>query len=118
LRSAIGRSPAGVAIGVAGAAQVHAEQPVGHVPLTGSKQPVTVGPSLTVQQICVPVQHPPPQQVEPVLQAAPTSVHGQIVWQVPFAQYGCAPPQVLPHIPQLRMSLPAFTQTPAQHLKP
>jgi hypothetical protein len=53
-----------------------------------------------------------------VLQAAPTSVHGQIVWQVPFAQYGCAPPQVLPHIPQLRMSLPAFTQTPAQHLKP
>jgi hypothetical protein len=41
-----------------------------------------------VQQICVPVQQLPPQQVEPTLQAAPTSVHGQVVWQVPFAQYG------------------------------
>jgi hypothetical protein len=41
-----------------------------------------------VQQICVPVQHPLPQQVEPGLHAAPTSEHGQMVWQVPFAQYG------------------------------
>jgi hypothetical protein len=107
-----------VAIGVAGAAQLQFEQPVGHVPLTGSKQPITVGPSVTAQQICVPVQHPLPQQVEPGLQAAPTSVHGQLDWQVPFAQYGFAPPHVLPQVPQFWMSLPALTQAPAQHLKP
>jgi len=71
-----------------------------------------------VQQICVPVQQLPPQQVEPTSQAAPTSVHGQLVWQVPFAQYGWAPPQVLPHVPQLRMSLPELTQNPLQHLNP
>jgi hypothetical protein len=87
-KSAIGRAPAGVAIGVAGAAQTHPEHPVGHVPFTGSKQPVTDGPIVTVQQICVPLQHCPPQQVVPRLQAAPTSVQGQLVWQVPFAQYG------------------------------
>jgi len=42
----------------------------------------------TVQQICAPVQHWPPQQVPPWAQLAPTSVHGQLGWQVPFAQYG------------------------------
>jgi hypothetical protein len=33
----------------------------------------------TVQQICAPVQHCPPQQVPPCAHAAPTSVHGQLV---------------------------------------
>ena len=59
------RSPAGVAIGVLGAAQLQFEQPVGQVPFTGSKQPMTVGPIVTAQQICVPVQHCPLQQVPP-----------------------------------------------------
>jgi hypothetical protein len=73
-------------MGVAGAAQSQSAQPIGHVPLTGSKQRTTVGPSVTSQQICVPVQHCVPQQVEPTSQVAPTSEQGQPLWQVPFAQ--------------------------------
>jgi hypothetical protein len=73
----------------------------------------------TVQQSCAPVQHWPPQQVPPAAHgtAAPRK-HGQLVAQLPPEQYGCAPPQTLPQVPQFEMSLPGLTQKPPQHLKP
>jgi hypothetical protein len=115
---AIGRSPRGVAMGVVGAAQTQLAQPVGQVPFTGSKQAVTEGPSVTVQQSCAPVQHSLPQHVAPTPQVAPVSVQGGLVAQVPLPQYGCAPAQALPHVPQLRTSFAALTHVPPQHLNP
>jgi hypothetical protein len=90
----------------------------GQVPISRLQHPVTDGPSVTVQQICVPVQQLPPQQVIPELHAEPVGVlHGGVP-HVPLAQKGLIPAQVLPQLPQFRMSLSALTQNPLQHLNP
>jgi hypothetical protein len=104
-------------MGVVGAVQTQAAQPVGQVPLTGSKQPVNDGPCVTEQQSCPVAQQLPAQQNWPWMHWAPTRLQGGAP-QVPFAQYGCAPEQGMLQPPQLRMSFLVLTQNPPQQLKP
>jgi len=115
-RSAIGRSPCGVAIGVPGEAQTHPLHPVGHVPPTGSVHlaPATTGPG-TSQQILPGVQHSLPQQNSGAGHVAP--VQGGFP-HVPWSQYGTGPGHLLPQLPQLRMSLSGLEQSEPQQVQP
>jgi hypothetical protein len=72
-------------MGVVGAVQTHAAQPVGQLPLTGSTHSMTVCPSLTAQQSWPALQQLPPQQNCAPTHIAPTRVQGGDP-QVPFAQ--------------------------------
>jgi hypothetical protein len=72
-------------MGVVGAAHTQAAQPVGQLPLTGAKQPITDGPSFTAQQIWPAWQQLPPQQNCVLVHCAPTVLQGGDP-QVPFAQ--------------------------------
>jgi hypothetical protein len=91
-------------------------QPWGQVPFSGA---VHVGPvntpEGTSQQSIPGMQHCVPQQ-NSLAGHTPPAHGGAPQW--PPLQYGCAPPHVTPHPPQLRMSLPSFTQPPLQHSRP
>jgi hypothetical protein len=72
-------------MGVVGAVQTHAAQPVGQVPLTGSKHAMTEGPCVTWQQSWPALQQLAPQQNWPPMHIAPTRLQGGDP-QVPFPQ--------------------------------
>jgi hypothetical protein len=106
-------------MGVSGEAHLQVVQPGSQVPIAlGCWHPVMMvtGPG-TRQQISPALQHSMAQQNWLDVQAGPPLSHGGSP-QVPMLQKGCAPPHVLPHVPQFLMSLFRFTQALPQHPNP
>lgn len=77
-------------------------------------------PCCTVQHSWPSVQSEVPQQNSPAGGCLFKLHGGGLHVEVPEveSQYGCAPPQVLPQLPQLSMSLAVLTQLPLQQVRP
>jgi hypothetical protein len=103
-------------MGVSGEVHLQALQPVGQVPpMVGVTHVVMIatGPG-TVQQSWPEVQHCVSQQSPAGPHMAP--LHGGVP-HLPLSQYGFGPVHVLPHVPQLWMSLSVLTQAEPQQVK-